>query len=155
MSTFGNELQAEGHIILLLEPRRNERTYSDYPDLESCLKAIIVMFEESCGVSGDGVLDLERLFRWIDEFYLIKMFSFARDISRYRVKSGAELREYFKTEDDDAGANGPAQNGINHINGNLTNSSLNSVTLNSGANYRTGGAESEDDDSDDEENWDD
>lgn len=153
MSTNDEESMAEGHTILLLEPERNERTYSDYPNLATCLSTIVHMFEESVG--DDVERDFEAFCRWIDDFYLIKLFSMDRTISRYKMKSGSELKKLFEPNDDNNGQQPPAQNGHSQMNGHLTNSSVNSCSLNLGGDdHRMIDMEESDGDNDDE-NWDD
>lgn len=151
MSNSDEDLKADGHTLLLLEPKRNERTYGDYQDLRTCLDTIVHMFEESVGDDEDH--DFDAFCRWIDDFYLIKLFSMDRTISRYKMKSGSELKKLFEPNDDNCGTNQPPQNGHNQMNGNLTDSSVNSCSLNIGGDdHRVIDMEESDDDND---NWDD
>lgn len=76
----------DGHAILLMEPSRDHRTFSDYPDIVTLLDTIIKLYEESREAKGlprnDFVLD--HLHKWLEDFYKLEVFIFDKEIARYK-----------------------------------------------------------------------
>jgi hypothetical protein len=146
MSIFGEDNKVDGHTILLMELRQNERTYSDYPTRFQCLNSMVLMYEHSCE-TNETDRGLTDFYAWLDDFYMIKLFSFDKEISRYKVKTGDSLKNLFE-QDDDSSSYKPIENGHAISNG---NNSVNSSSLN----VDNRDLEMESNDGDDEDNWDD
>lgn len=147
MSVIGDDIKENSDTILLMEPKRNERTYKFFSNLSACLNAIVDIYEETRKKDEEG--DIKHFYKWIDDFYQIKLFSFDKEISRYKLKTAADLKNLFEPNEGNNGNYRPKENG--HTNG--TDSSINSCSLNIGDDHRA--LDMEESDDDDDENWDD
>lgn len=88
------EIRENGHAVLLMEANQGERTFSDYPDHDTCLGTIIELYKKSRGIEGSSD-DLKYFPNWVDEFYRLEMFIFNKEIARYKRVQRNELKKLF------------------------------------------------------------
>lgn len=84
-----------GHALLLMEPLPDQRTFSDYKNLVTCLDSVLGVYE---GTRLDRGLDktdytIKQVYEWLDEFARIELFVYDAEISRYKRLSRENLKE--------------------------------------------------------------
>lgn len=84
--TFYRQTPDNGHTLLLMETREEQRTFSDYPNVVTCLDTIMDMYEKMrCANNQDmSSYDLKQLDEWMDGFNRVEIFIFDKEIARYK-----------------------------------------------------------------------
>lgn len=85
----------DGHVLLLMEPKAGERTFSDYPTLAVCIETVIVLYEQTRIAKNQRTDDyiIEDLWTWLDGFCRVEMFVFDKEIARYKRNLLDEFKE--------------------------------------------------------------
>lgn len=84
----------DGHVLLLMEFAEERRTFTDYPNVISCLDNIIEFYEQS-RVAGNSNYNLDQLCEWIQGFKRFSLFIYNKEIARYKELDHSEMRERF------------------------------------------------------------
>lgn len=154
MSSLQEERAQDGHTLLLIETEKESRTFSDYPNLYTCLQTIVNMYEEELDAMQKEGGDLDDFMKWLDSFYMIKLLIFDKEISRYRMTERDGLKKLFE-ENPENGSYKPSSDNNGAPEENITNSTLTSVSLNHVTLNMTSPHDADDDESDGgPEDWD-
>lgn len=76
-----------------MEPEPEQRTFSDYPNVESCLDSILKIYEEVPEHGTNYTLDI--IWNWLDKFHKISLFVFDEELARYKKLRHNEFKEIF------------------------------------------------------------
>lgn len=77
-----------------MEIKSEQRTFSDYPSVDSCLDNVLAMYE----AMPDRILDytLETIWKWLDDFSQITLLVYNEELGRYKKLKHAELKDLLR-----------------------------------------------------------
>lgn len=90
------EAPDDGHVLLMLGVDEEKRTFTDYPDIISCLDNISDLYEKSRVSKGQETnFNLDQLCEWINGFQKFILLIFDKEIGRYKELNRQEVKEKF------------------------------------------------------------
>lgn len=90
------EAPDDGHVLLMLGVDEEKRTFTDYPDIISCLDNISELYEISRISKGQETnFNLDQLCEWMNSFQKFILLIFDKEIGRYKELNRQEVKEKF------------------------------------------------------------